>query len=54
MIIANDITLEGAGFESDTNIINIIKKDGSIIELPIMKKEELAEIILDETLKLIE
>lgn len=51
MIIANDVTLEGAGFGTDTNIVNIIKKD-DMIQLPVMRKIEVAHRILDEALKL--
>lgn len=53
MIVANDVTVEGAGFSVDTNIIKIIKKDGSIIEIPKMLKTELAHVILDEIIKAI-
>ncbi len=52
MIVANDVTMEGAGFEIDTNIIKIIKRDGTIIDFPIMSKKELGHRILDEALKL--
>lgn len=48
MIVANDVTMEGAGFEVDTNIIKIVKRDGSIKELPLMSKTEAAHKILDE------
>ncbi|MCR4435440.1 MAG: bifunctional phosphopantothenoylcysteine decarboxylase/phosphopantothenate--cysteine ligase CoaBC [Clostridiales bacterium] len=53
MIVANDVTQEGAGFEKDTNIVKIIHKDGSIRELPKMSKNEVAEEILDEVVKLV-
>ncbi len=48
MIVANDVTQKGAGFDVDTNIAVIYKKDGSRIEVPQTSKEQLAEIILDE------
>ena len=49
MIIANDITKEGAGFGTDTNIASILtSKGGNPIDLPIMSKSELADRILDE------
>lgn len=48
MIVANDITQEGAGFNVETNIVKLIRKDGSIRELPIMKKGEVAQEILNE------
>ncbi len=48
MIVANDVTMEGAGFGTDTNIIKIIKKDGSILDLPLMSKLAAAHRVLDE------
>lgn len=53
MIIANDITEEGAGFDTETNIVKIIKRDGSINSLPKLKKSEVANEILNEIKKLI-
>ena len=53
MIMANDVTMEGAGFGVDTNIVKIIKKDGEIVDLPKMQKIEVAHKLLDEVLKLI-
>lgn len=51
LVIANDITQKGAGFNTDTNIATIISKSGEI-ELPLMSKRELADRILDEIVKL--
>ncbi|MDR3592385.1 MAG: bifunctional phosphopantothenoylcysteine decarboxylase/phosphopantothenate--cysteine ligase CoaBC [Negativicutes bacterium] len=47
MIVANDITLPGAGFNCDTNIAKLVYSDGRIEELPKQTKTELAELILD-------
>lgn len=47
LVIANDITKEGAGFNSDTNIATIISRT-SEKEMPLMSKRELADRILDE------
>jgi len=47
-IVANDLTKEGAGFGVDTNIVKIIDKEGNIAEYPKMKKEEVANVILDK------
>ena len=47
MIVANDVTLPGAGFNGDTNIAKLIFRDGHIEELNKMSKDELAGIILD-------
>lgn len=48
MIVANDITVPGAGFNVDTNIVKLIYRDGHSEELPKMSKEQLAGIILDK------
>ncbi len=47
LIVANDITRAGAGFEVETNAATIIKRDGSRIELPLQSKRELADRVLD-------
>ena len=52
MVVANDITKEGAGFNTDTNIATVLKKDGSVKELPLMTKREMADRVLDEIIKL--
>ncbi len=51
-IVANDLTKEGAGFQSDTNIVTIIDKKGHIEHLSKMSKGELAEVILDKAKQL--
>jgi phosphopantothenoylcysteine decarboxylase/phosphopantothenate--cysteine ligase len=52
MIVMNNVLQDGAGFDSDTNIITIIDKKGKIEKHPKMKKIEAANIILDKMLKL--
>ena len=52
-IVANDLTKEGAGFGVDTNIVKIIDNEGNITEYPKMKKEEVANIILDKIKELL-
>jgi phosphopantothenoylcysteine decarboxylase/phosphopantothenate--cysteine ligase len=52
MIVANDVTLPGAGFNANTNIVKIIYRDGALEELPKMSKESLAQIILDKIILL--
>lgn len=51
LVVANDITAKGAGFNTDTNIATLITKAGQA-ELPLMSKREMADKILDEVLKL--
>ncbi len=46
MIVANDVTKPGAGFNSDTNIVTLITKDAAEA-LPIMSKRGVADAILD-------
>ncbi len=53
LIIANDVTQEGAGFGTDTNIIKIIKRNGEIIDFPIMSKLEAGDKILNEALQIL-
>ena len=45
-VIANDVTVDEAGFGADTNIVTIISKDEEI-RLPVMSKEQLAYKVLD-------
>jgi phosphopantothenoylcysteine decarboxylase/phosphopantothenate--cysteine ligase len=47
MIVANDVTREGAGFDGDTNIVRLLTADGKVEDLPEMTKAEVAEILLD-------
>ena len=52
MIIANDVSAQGAGFNVDTNIVRILGRDGSCEELPLLPKETIADKILDRVLRL--
>ncbi len=51
MIVANDVTRPGAGFDVDTNIVTLITKEGQEA-LPMMSKAEVARRILDRALAL--
>lgn len=46
-IVANDLNEEGAGFAADTNVVKIIDREGNIESIPLKKKLEIADIILD-------
>ncbi|HKN76813.1 MAG TPA: bifunctional phosphopantothenoylcysteine decarboxylase/phosphopantothenate--cysteine ligase CoaBC [Candidatus Acidoferrum sp.] len=52
LIVANDVTSEGAGFDHDTNIVTLFSRDGRDLALPKLKKSEVAQRILDEVLRL--
>lgn len=48
MIVANNVMLPDAGFNTDTNIVKLLYRDGRIEDLPKMEKTKLAGIILDK------
>lgn len=52
MMVANNLKVEGAGFAGDTNVATLLYRDGSAEEIDLMRKEELADIILDRLLKI--
>lgn len=53
LIVANDVTQDGAGFESDTNIISLVTRErDEPLSLPLMSKADAAERILDEVIAL--
>jgi phosphopantothenoylcysteine decarboxylase/phosphopantothenate--cysteine ligase len=47
LIVANDLTEAGAGFQGDTNVIRILSPDSRVEALPLMDKREAADRILD-------
>ncbi|MDP5273362.1 bifunctional phosphopantothenoylcysteine decarboxylase/phosphopantothenate--cysteine ligase CoaBC [Chengkuizengella axinellae] len=49
MLVANDVTLPGAGFGTDTNKVSLYDKMGLIEELPLLSKEQISEQILKIT-----
>ncbi|MDY4592302.1 MAG: bifunctional phosphopantothenoylcysteine decarboxylase/phosphopantothenate--cysteine ligase CoaBC [Eubacteriales bacterium] len=52
MVVANDVTKEGAGFDSDTNVISIFTARGKIYESGKVPKSSLAHVIASEIIKL--
>jgi phosphopantothenoylcysteine decarboxylase/phosphopantothenate--cysteine ligase len=48
LVVANDVTAEGAGFAGDTNVVVLLRRDGSRADVPLAGKREVAERILDE------
>jgi phosphopantothenoylcysteine decarboxylase/phosphopantothenate--cysteine ligase len=52
MVVANNVSQAGAGFNIDTNIVKLLFKGGRVEELPIMGKEELADVILDRVVEM--
>jgi len=52
MIVANDVTLAGAGFGTDTNVVKLLYPDGHMDALDMMAKDDVANVILDRALEL--
>ena len=52
LIVANDVTAPGSGFDHDTNVVTLYPADGSEIALPRMSKLDVAGRILDQVLEL--
>lgn len=47
LIVANDVTAEGAGFDADTNVVTLLWPDGRADSLPKLPKREVARRLLD-------
>lgn len=47
MIVANDVTMKGAGFNADTNVVKLLFPDGKCQELEMMSKADVGNKILD-------
>ena len=54
MIVANNVTTEGAGFGTDTNIVTLYKRSGESKELPILSKHDVATEVLKEVKEMLE
>ena len=54
LIVANDVSAEGAGFEGNTNIVTLLDQSGNCEQLPLLPKREVADRILDRVLELIQ
>jgi phosphopantothenoylcysteine decarboxylase/phosphopantothenate--cysteine ligase len=53
LVVLNDVTEPGSGFEVETNRVTLIRRDGSTEPLPLMLKTDLARRIWQEVLKLV-
>ena len=52
MIVANDVTAAGAGFNTDTNIVKFLYSSGEVRSLEQMAKTEVANLLLDAVMEL--
>lgn len=53
LIAANDVTKPAAGFSHDTNLVTLIAADGTVEELPLLSKYDVAMRILDRVVPLL-
>lgn len=53
LIVANDVTQAGAGFDVDTNIVKLLHADGHVEALPQLSKDEVAHQLLDRVVELL-
>lgn len=53
LVVANDVTAPGAGFDAETNLVEIFSSDGRRLPVPLAPKRRVAECILDEVLALV-
>ncbi|MCR5176352.1 MAG: bifunctional phosphopantothenoylcysteine decarboxylase/phosphopantothenate--cysteine ligase CoaBC [Anaerovibrio sp.] len=52
MIVANDVSRKDSGFNSDTNAVKLLFRNGQVEEMPLMSKKEVANQLLDRVLSL--
>ena len=53
LIVANDITAPDSGFATDTNQVILIEASGEMTRLPLMSKDQVAQIVMERTSTLI-
>ncbi len=52
LLVVNDVSQRGIGFESDDNQVILLDRWGGAVELPMMPKLDVAEAVLDRALEL--
>ncbi len=52
LVVVNDVSLPGAGFDSDTNVVKILDAQGGVEEVPLQSKRSVANRILDRVVSL--
>jgi phosphopantothenoylcysteine decarboxylase/phosphopantothenate--cysteine ligase len=52
LVVANDLTVPGAGFADETNAVVLLRRDGERVDVPLGSKRQVAERILDQVLAL--
>ena len=54
LMVANDVSQPGAGFDVDTNLVKILDAAGGVEELPLLPKREVADRILDRVMAVLQ
>jgi phosphopantothenoylcysteine decarboxylase/phosphopantothenate--cysteine ligase len=52
LMVVNDVSQPGAGFDSDTNVVKILDAQGGVEDLPLQSKRSVADRILDRVVSL--
>ena len=47
LIVANDVSAPGVGFDHDTNAVTIVSADGPVLDIPLSSKYDVARALLD-------
>jgi phosphopantothenoylcysteine decarboxylase/phosphopantothenate--cysteine ligase len=50
LLVVNDVSAPGAGFDHDTNAVHILGADGSVTEVPLTSKDAVANAVLDSVI----
>jgi len=53
LMVANDVSQPGAGFDADTNAVKILDAQGKVEELPLQSKRSVADRVLDRVAELL-
>ncbi|MHB8219094.1 MAG: bifunctional phosphopantothenoylcysteine decarboxylase/phosphopantothenate--cysteine ligase CoaBC [Acidimicrobiales bacterium] len=50
LLVVNDVTAPGAGFDHDTNAVTILDRDGAEVDVPLTTKSAVADAVLDRVI----
>ncbi len=53
VLVVNDVSAPGAGFDHDTNAVVVLERDGSSLEVPLASKEAVADTVFDTVVRLL-
>jgi phosphopantothenoylcysteine decarboxylase / phosphopantothenate---cysteine ligase len=53
LMVANDVSAPGVGFDHDTNAVTILGADGTVTEVPLARKHAIADAVFDRVVALL-